>query len=93
MQIYTNLLFVLSNAFPRRLKFIYSLDHIVDQKEYSHETQINNGDYSTTQKGQSFFKHLCCYLSFFTPALSIVFPPHSQSSPKTLFDKLNYKIV
>ena len=25
--------FALSSAFPRRLKFIYSLDHVVDQKE------------------------------------------------------------
>lgn len=80
---------VLSSAFSRRFKFVYSLGHIVDQKEHSHETHINNVDYSTTQKVRA-FSNILAVICLSLPQPSVLYSLfiHSQSSPKTLFDKL-----
>lgn len=78
MQIHKNLLFVLSSVFSRRLKFIYSLDHVVDKKRIPFETPINNFDYSCTKEVRTFSSILIVIYLSFLPTL-ILYSLHIPS--------------
>lgn len=84
MQMYVDLLIVLSSVFSKRLKFIYSLDHIVDKKEHPYE----NRSITLTTAIQKIFrafsnKLIVIYLSF-PPTPSIVFSPYGVMPHKVL---------